>query len=230
MRNKISDNRGRFSVDLKTREQAAYEVLRQAVIAGRWQPGESLIISRIALDLGMSRIPVTNAVKQLANEGFVRVRPHQEAVVAPLDPMEIREIYLMRASLESLALEEATAKVTEQDLAEVRAINDELRRVASSGLSTIDDIRAIDKSFHERMRDIAGLPGLSKTLKNYADQCEYYRVCLLDQHHFAPPSAERHEPIIAALESRDAASLRTHMTAHTLHGMDLILDALGDSR
>jgi DNA-binding GntR family transcriptional regulator len=172
---------------------------------------------------------VTNAVKQLANEGFVRVRPHQEAVVAPLDPKEIREIYVMRAALESLALEEAATRVTEDDLVDVRALNDDLRKEAGSPRSTIENARAVDKAFHERLRDIAKMPYLSQTLQNYADQCEYYRVCLLDQHHFAPPTAERHELIIEALERRDAVQLRAHMTTHVLQGMDLILNALKGS-
>lgn len=226
MQRQKPDDRQRLSVSLKTREQAAYEALREAVIAGRWQPGEPLVISRIALDLGMSRIPVTNAVKQLASEGFVRVRPHQEAVVAPLNPSEIREIYLMRAALESLALSEAVTRVSAADLAEVRALNDELRQVNDSPNATISDARAIDKVFHHRLREIAGMPQLSQTLRNYADQCEYYRACLLDRHHFAAPTPEGHEPIIEALETQDVDRLRSLMNAHVLLGMDLILNAL----
>lgn len=226
MQHKMPEKQERLTVSLKTREQAAYDALRQAVIAGRWQPGESLVISRIALDLGMSRIPVTNAVKQLANEGFVRVRPHQEAVVAPLTAREIREIYLMRATLESLALAEAATKVNATDLAEVRALNEELWRVSEAPDATIEDARAIDKVLHERLRRIADMPHLSQTLQNYADQCEYYRVCLLDQHHFAPPTPERHEPIIDALETRDAGHLQELMNTHVLQGMHLILGAL----
>lgn len=226
MQSNETDKRERLTVHLKTREQAAYEALRQAIIAGRWQPGESLVVSRIALDLGMSRIPVTNAVKQLANEGFVRMRPHQEAVIAPLNAREIREIYLMRAALEALAAAEATVNVTGQDLAEVQACNEELRRVVDAPDSTLENVRAVDKVFHTRIRTIAGMPHLSQTLQNLADQCEYYRVCLLDLHQFAPPSPERHQPLIDALEARDTDRIRARMTTHVLEGMHLILAAL----
>lgn len=218
---------GRLTADLKTREQVAYEALRQAVIAGKWKPGESLVISRIALDMGISRIPVTNAVKRLASEGFLRVRPHQEAVVAPLIPAEIREIYLMRAALESLAAAEAAANIASHDLADIRRLNEEIRTVSTAPSSTIEQIRTVDKAFHARIREVANLPHLSQTLQNYADQCEYYRACLLDQHHFASPTPEGHQPLIDALESGDTEELQSLMKDHVLLGMHLILNALG---
>jgi len=220
---------GRLTADLKTREQVAYEALRQAVIAGRWKPGESLVISRIALDMGISRIPVTNAVKRLASEGFLRVRPHQEAVVAPLIPAEIREIYLMRANLESLAVAEAARNITPDDLVDIRRLNEEIRTVSAAEDSTIEQIRTADKAFHARIREVANMPHLSQTLQNYADQCEYYRACLLDQHHFASPTPEGHEPLINALESRDIDQLQVLMKDHVLLGMHLILNALEKS-
>lgn len=226
MQDTSADKRPRLSVSLKTREQAAYDALREALIAGRWQPGESLVISRLALDLGMSRIPVTNAVKQLASEGFVRVRPHQEAIVAPLIAAEVREIYLMRAALEALALAEAATKVSPEDLAAIKTLNEQLRQVKESPGSTIADARAIDRAFHERMRDIAAMPHLSQTLRNLADQCEYYRACLLDRHHFAAPTPKGHEPLIEALERNDPDQLRSLMSDHILQGMHLILEAL----
>lgn len=220
---------GQISTDLKTREQVAYEALRQAVITGTWKPGESLVISRIALDMGISRIPVTNAVKRLASEGFLRVRPHQEAVVAPLIPAEIREIYLMRATLESLAVKEAARNITPDDMVDIRRLNEEIRTVSTSDSSTIEQIRTVDKAFHARIRAVANMPHLSQTLRNYADQCEYYRACLLDQHHFASPTPEGHEQLISALESQDVDQLQPLMNDHVLLGMHLILKALEKS-
>ncbi len=225
----ISSNDQWTTVQPRTREQAAYDTLRQAIIAGRWQPGESLVVSRIASDIGMSRIPVTNAIKQLANEGFIRMRPHQEAVVASLVPSEVREIYLMRAALEVLAIEEAVERVTDDDIAAIEAMNQAIGDLAARSDGTIQELRRLDRTFHARVRDIAAMPNVSRTLLNLADQCEYYRVSLLDTHHFAAPSAERHQPLIDALAARQVDQARTVMRAHILEGMDLILVAITDS-
>lgn len=229
MQSDVRDEHGWQTVHPKTREQAAYDMLRQAIITGRWRPGESLVISRIAQDIGMSRIPVTNAMKQLASEGFIRMRPHQEAVIASLNPAEIREIYLMRAALEALAIEEAVERVSDADITDVTALNDAIGRAASQPGVTIQELRSLDAAFHTRMRDIARMPHVSKTLLNLADQCEYYRVFLLDSHQIAQPSAERHQPLIDALAASQADTARTLMRRHVLEGMHLILAGVDDT-
>jgi DNA-binding GntR family transcriptional regulator len=225
----ISHNDAWTTVQSRTREQAAYDMLRQAIIGGRWQPGESLVVSRIARDIGMSRIPVTNAMKQLASEGFIRMQPHQEAVVASLVPTEVREIYLMRAALEVLAIEEAVERVTDDDIAEIQALNQAIADQAAQPDATIHELRRLDRVFHARIRDIAAMPHVSRTLLNLADQCEYYRVSLLDTHHFAAPSAERHQALIDALAARQVDQARTLMREHIFEGMNLILDAISRS-
>lgn len=209
----------------KTREQAAYEAIRGNIIAGRWHPGTTLAISHLARDLGISRIPVTNAVKRLASEGFLQVRPHLEAVVAPLEVDAVREVYLMRAALEALALTEAAMRATPDDISSIRTRNDELRLAAAVPTTGVAHLRALDRSFHRHIWQVAGMPFLLQTLENLTDQCEYYRACLLDQQQLSVPLPERHDVLIAALERRapDLASLGAE---HVLAGMTLIIAAL----
>jgi DNA-binding GntR family transcriptional regulator len=154
------------------------------------------------------------------------MRPHQEAVVASLVPAEVREIYLMRAALEVLSIEEAVERVTEDDISEIRALNQAIGDLAARPDGTIQELRRLDRAFHERIRAIAAMPNVSRTLLNLADQCEYYRVSLLDTHLFAAPSAERHQPLIDALASRQVDQARSVMRAHIIEGMDLILAAI----
>lgn len=174
----------------------------------------------------MSRIPVGNAVKRLASDGFVQIRPHQEATVAPLDAADIREIYLMRASLEVLAITESIGRVTPTDIVDLRAINEELRRAVGSPGGAMAEIRAIDGAFHARMREIAGMPQLAQTLQGLADRCEYYRASLLDQSQLAAPSADRHEPLIHALETHDREHGARLQKTHILEGMNVVLSVL----
>lgn len=215
-----------LTASFKTREQAAYDAIRAAIIAGEWQPGESLVGSRIAIDLGISRIPVANAIKRLSSEGFLVLRPHKEAVIAPLDPAEVREIYLMRASLEAMALSEAARRATPADIAAVRTLNGELAAARARHDGTMIEFRQIDRSFHDRLRDIAHLPRCAQLLKNLADQCEYYRACLLDHSQLAAPTPARHEELIAAVERHDPDEAARLMDIHVVEGMKLILAAM----
>jgi DNA-binding GntR family transcriptional regulator len=215
-----------FRVDVKTREQATYEALRSAITQGRWAEGEPLVGSRIAEELGVSRITVANAFKRLSAEGFIKLVPHKEAIVAPLDPADIRQIYLMRAELEALSARESVTRVTEDDIAALRAINAELARVESNAEPDMRQLRGIDIEFHRRLRRISGMPMLTATLDNLADQGEGYRARLLDTRFLVIPTASRHEPIIAALERRDAAAAGQAMHSHVIEGLDAFMELL----
>jgi DNA-binding GntR family transcriptional regulator len=224
---------GTLTVEFKTREQAAYEALRRAIIQGRWGQGETLVVSHLAAELGVSRITVANALKRLAGEGFVLLTPHKEAAIAPLEPKDVREIYLMRAELEALSAREAALCVTPLDLEELHALNAEIGRLRAQPEPDIRAIRAVDLAFHKRLRQIPAMPHLAHTLENLADQCEAYRARLLDLRQLAMPTAERHLPILAALEAQDASLVAERMRVHVLEGMEAVLAALsrdGSSR
>ena len=211
----------------KTREQATYEALRRAIVEGRWGQGDTLVVSRLAEELGVSRITVANALKRLSGEGFVQLEPHKGAVVARLDPNEVREIYLMRGELEALAAREAAGRVTPANLADLRRLNDELGRLREAG-ATIAELRAVDWRFHARLRAIANMPHLAQTLKNLADQCEGYRARLLDERPQLVPSPQRHAALLGALERRDAAAAAEAMREHILKGMRAVLANLNE--
>ncbi len=217
----------RLTVDLKTREEATYEVLRRAIVEGRWGQGEPLVGSRLSDELGVSRITVANALKRLSAEGFVQLTPHKEAIVAHLDPAQVREIYLMRTELEALAIREATLRMTPTDLKNLHAMNDEIGRRHDAEAS-IAELRTLDWAFHHRLRIVSGMPLLSQTLKNLADQCEGYRARLLDERPLIVPSSERHAAILSALEARDATAASTAMREHVLGGMRAVIATIDD--
>lgn len=215
-----------FRVDVKTREQAAYEALRSAITEGRFAEGEPLVGSRIATELGVSRITVANAFKRLSAEGFIKLVPHKEAIVAPLDRQDIRQIYLMRAELEALAARESATRVTAADIDELRKINRELESAESVTEPDMRQLRGIDIGFHRYLRRISGMPMLIATLDNLADQGEGYRARLLDRRFLVIPTAARHEPIIASLENHDPDLAAEAMREHVFQGLDAFMELL----
>ena len=211
-------------LEFRTREQLVYDFLRRAITEGRWGPDDPIIGSRVAAELGVSRITIANALKRLAGEGFVRLTPHKEAFVAPLDPAEIEEIYVMRAALEAEAASFAARRATPEQITQLRAMNERLGQVqATADTATL---RRLDLGLHAALRDLAGMPRLATTIVNLVDQGEYYRARLLDVHHILRPSAGRHEPLLAALDAGDASLAHALMYEHVVEGMRSVLDAL----
>ena len=215
-----------FRIDTKTREQATYEVLRKSIIRGRWTDEDHLVASKLALELGVSRITVANAMKRLASEGFILLEPHKEAVVAPFDRTDIRQIYLMRAELEALSAREAAARTSELDIQELRAINDELGALANESDRDVRAMRSVDLAFHRRLRTVAGMPLLASTLDNLADRSEGYRARLLDSNQIAAPTTRRHFPIIDALTRGDTEAAGQLMHVHVTEGLAAIMVVL----
>lgn len=215
-----------INAEFKTREQAAYEGIRAAIVDGRLDQGASINVSRLADEIGVSRITVGNALKRLAGEGFVLLRPHREAIVAPLDPGLIREIYLMRAELEALAGREEAAQISDDDLAELNRINARIAEIRTVQPLDVRSLRAADLEFHRTLRSIARMPLLSTTLENLADRCEAFRARLLDARFRVLPAPYRHTEILNALAARDPERVAAALRRHILDGMEAILEEI----
>ena len=83
-----------------TKQQAIYQHLKGQIMEGKLPPGQRLIIDEIAEELGLSIIPVREALRSLESQGLVQMRPGRSAAVAPLDLGELQSIYRLRRRLE----------------------------------------------------------------------------------------------------------------------------------
>lgn len=211
-------------IQFRTREQDVYDHLRRAITEGRWGPDDPIVGSRVAENLGVSRITVANALKRLAGEGFVRLTPHREAFVAPISPGEIEEIYVMRAALEAEAAAYAARKATPADVEDLRRFNGQIGQAHHPG--DIRAIRVADLAFHARMRALSGMPRLVASIANLVDQGEYYRARLLDSRGILTPEPRVHEDLLDALAANDAERAGAYMREHVLRGMRSVLAAL----
>lgn len=93
--------------DLETIPVKICRVLREAIIKGEFQPGERLIQDELAKSLGVSRMPIREAIKQLEAEGYVTLEPHKGAVVREFSLKELEELYFLRSKFETLAVKES---------------------------------------------------------------------------------------------------------------------------
>lgn len=121
--------------------------LREAILRGRYRPGDRLIEQDLAVELQMSRGPVRDALRQLEQEGLVRIYRHRGAVVSTLGPLEAYEFYLVRGHLEALAVRLAREHMRPDDIVyldQLVARMEQLRDVEEDWLPTIE----LDLAFH----------------------------------------------------------------------------------
>ena len=100
----------------KTAVELVLDELRARILSGACAPGSPLRQEALAEELGVSRIPLREAIRLLSSEGFVEVQPHKGAYVSMLSKNEVREFFELRQRLEPWLLQEAVPRISEAQL------------------------------------------------------------------------------------------------------------------
>ena len=156
-------------IERRTVAAEAAEILRQRILSGEIRAGQPLRQEQIAQELGVSRIPLREALKQLEAEGFVTIAPHKGAVVSTLSAAEAEELFALRLQLEHWLLREAIPQMREGDFAHLDAIIDESR--APDNLARWGEL---NWQFHEALYRPAGRPLSLRFLKRIHDNLDRY--------------------------------------------------------
>jgi len=120
-------------LERRTTATAAAEAIRERILSGDLAEGESLRQDALAAELGISRIPVREAFRQLEAEGLVTLLPHRGAIVSSLSLDEIAEIFELRALLEPELLTLAIPRMTPADMATADAVLSDYERTLAAG-------------------------------------------------------------------------------------------------
>jgi DNA-binding GntR family transcriptional regulator len=207
-----------------------YASLRQQIIQGSYQAGERLVEERLADALGVSRTPVREALAALASEGLVQMFPNRGAVVRSFAPDEIKESYDLRAVLEGYAAFQAALRITQDHVATLGAITDEMASLPHD----LADERAelywlVERNqlFHRAIVEASSNRLLLTVFRQLID------LPLMFRSFYWYSAAERtqqiffHRRIIDALAAHDADRARALMTEHILEGRDAVLRHVG---
>ncbi len=138
----------------KSLREVALSAIRQAILCGDIKPGQRLLETEIAAQLGVSRAPVREALRQLETEGLVVSEPHRGTFVIELSDADLWEIYTLRAAIESLAVQIVTERADEETLARLQQAVDEMEEAAQARDSA--RLAALDMSFHEMLCRASG--------------------------------------------------------------------------
>src|SRR5690606_31047618 len=114
------------------KNESAYQRLRQAISDGTLQPGARLIQRELATKMGVSQMPVRDALLRLANEGLVEVIPYLGAVVKELTTQDVRETILIRGHLEALATRMALPFLSRSTFDQLEAIIAEMEQACAA--------------------------------------------------------------------------------------------------
>jgi DNA-binding GntR family transcriptional regulator len=196
------------------------DALRAEIVAGLLAPNERLVEADLTRRLGVGRSAVRTALARLEHEGLVELEPHRGARVRRVALAEAVEILQARAALEGLAAHRAAANATEKDIADLRSILAEMRRMLDGGdLLKASDTNAI---LHRRLLEIGGHSTANRLITGLRSQLVRfeYRTILV------PGRSERsfaeHTAIVEAIAAHDGAAAERAMRTHLSHVTDAL--------
>jgi len=186
--------------------------LREAVLRGSLRPGQAFTISQLSTDLGVSHIPIREALRRLEGQGLIELRPARSGVVAPISDEDLSEIYMLRLVLESALVRSAAPLYSPDDLAEIAEALTAMDAEVSDPQS--DEFWLWHQRFHWLLLAPAANVWSERLLTPLWHAAErYVRLFYVDETQMENAMAEHHRLCDAAIR-RDADLLSRELSDH----------------
>ena len=207
-----------FQNQASTTPELIANALRSAILQGRYKANQPLRQDLIAEELGVSKIPLREALVQLKAEGLVRFMPKRGAVVSKLSAAEVEEIYAMRIALETLAIEKAVPRLQPSDLIRAQSVLD----IIDSGAEKCQ-WGDLNWEFHATLYQTADMPLLMQTIQNLHNNVVRYLIIYLDQLSASDLSQKEHWALLSACREKRVATAKKVLAAHLRHASERLV-------
>lgn len=178
-----------------------FNKIREDILSGIYQDNDELKENTIALELGVSRTPVREALRQLELEGLVTIIPNKGAYVTGITKKDAHDIYIIRSYLEGLCARWACDNITQEQidaLEEVMYLSD-----FHAHREHHEQLVELDNKFHELIYEASGSKILRHVLSDFHHYVERIRKITLAKSSRASKSNEEHKTIMEAIKNRD---------------------------
>lgn len=205
--------------------QEVAERLRQRIFAHDLAPGSWIDEQALAEDYGISRTPLREALKVLASEGLVTLKPRRGCYVTELTDQDLDEIFPVLALLEGRCAFEAVGMAKPADIAKLRRAHALLERAAERG--DVDAFFEVNQQFHRQLQQLAGNRWLLQVIDDMRKVLKLNRHDSLSRAGRLAESLEEHRQIMQAIETGDAAAAQSRMQAHLMRARSALAELAG---
>jgi DNA-binding GntR family transcriptional regulator len=197
--------------------ERAYQEIRTRILDNVWPPGHQALEQALAIELGMSRTPVREALIRLQNEGLIEVVPRHGMRVLPVSPSDMAEIYAVLSSLESTAAELAARRgLGAREVKPLETASRDMETALAAG--DLDAWAAADERFHMFLVELSGNRLLAETVTNFWDRAHRARMFTLRMRPTPEHSTREHRAVVKAIRAGDATTARELHRAHRERG------------
>jgi DNA-binding GntR family transcriptional regulator len=202
-----------------TKQQYAYDSLRDAILRCKIGPGERLIIDDLARRLDTSIIPVREAIRLLESEGLVVNIAHVGATAAPISRSSVMETFTVLEGLETVSTRQAAERADTSDLDALTALVDTMDGALRD--ERHDEWAALNTRFHLSMAALAGMPMLEQMLRRALDHWDrvrryFFKGVLV---HRTGLAQQEHHAMLRQIRARDLGALERTVRLHNQGAM-----------
>jgi DNA-binding GntR family transcriptional regulator len=200
-----------------TAQEAVLAELRRFIVTGRLRPGEQIVQDALAAELGVSRVPLREALKILEGEGQVTYVAHRGYFVTQLSLPDLLEVYRIREILEAEAVRVGLPQMTTEDVDRMADAEREVQDAAEA--ADVAGMTQANRRFHFALIEACGLPRLVRILGLLWDATEVYRSVYFTE----PANRERvgaeHHDLVAAVKAGDVERTVDVLDQHRRHAV-----------
>lgn len=192
--------------------QEVAERLRQRIYAHELEPGSWIDEQALAVQYGISRTPLREALKVLASEGLVTLKPRRGCYVTEISVQDLNDIFPLLGVLEGRCAFDATRKAGPRDLRQLEEIHDRLEQAAARGQT--ERFFEANQVFHSTVQSLAGNRWAKQMIEDLRKVVKLTRFLSLSLKGRLEDSLNEHRVIIKAMQSGDAEAAERAMVAH----------------
>lgn len=202
----------------RTKGDLVYEALREAILAGRFQPGSRINIDQLAIELGTSKVPIREAIGRLVGEGWLQMSPHVGAIVPQLSADDIIETSIIRSVTEGAAVRFSAPRLSESSLKSLRKL---VARMDQAVKTDDPEFPQLNLDFHAITFSACPFPTLKTMASSLLEKASRLRtVRFLPQ--YLPEAQAQHRKILQALEEHDGKAAERITRHHVEHAGKLL--------
>jgi len=192
--------------------EQVYQELRKDIIEGKIEKGKQLTELSLSKEMGVSRTPVREAMKQLEAEGLIKLRPNRGAIVLGIETGDFRDIYEIRSLLEGRAAEKAALHADADHMNQLTEITDLTEFYIERG--DFERVTVMDDRFHSLIYEMTESRILQKILADLHAYAESIRERSIKEPGRAAEMLKEHRAIVEAISEKDEKKSGELMSCH----------------
>ncbi|MEH7177540.1 GntR family transcriptional regulator [Neobacillus vireti] len=213
-----------------TKTEMVYEKLKVDIVAGLLKQGEKIVAREVAVELGVSDIPVREALKKLESEGLVENIPHVGSRVSQINLQKAEEIFAIRLELESFAVRLAAENAKPEELKELQKLVDEMEDIlqGEKELESVEikNLSLLNTEFHNMLYQLSGNETLCEMIYSLKERSQYSQSVFMYLPERQKLSNKEHQLIVDALRIGDAMNAEKTLREQKAHAFEGFLNKI----